>query len=299
MLSITSRIKNLLSNIKYLTKISLSNNETEQMYQTLLRVEDFYLYELSETDFVNHEKLQVLDYDKTVQLMIDCPKSFCRFGDGEIDLIQGKDIPFQKYEEKLSDILLTLLSSNIPDIYIGINYNYFNSTKNLNEFNRKFYLTSVKPYRDFLNNICFRERTYIAAGFNQLYMIMKEYDYDKYYGNIIKLFKGREIVVFAGKGIIDHLRYNIFEYSKSCEYEEGSIKNAFSEYEELIERSKKYPKSKTLCYILGPTSKALVYQLTQEGYMAWDIGHLAKDYDTYCQKVKRSPENIKKFFEPD
>lgn len=269
------------------------------MYQTLLRAEDLYVYELLDKDFLEEKKLQVLDYEKTISLLLEKPQSFCRIGDGEIDLIQGRSISFQEYDINLAEILKEILKIKCENLYVGINYNYFHSSKMLNDYNRKFYLTSVKPYRDFLNENCCKDRTYIAAGFNQLYMVLDDFDYKEHFERLKKLFLNREIVVFAGEGIIENLKYNIFDYAKDCIYENGPIKNSFSQYERLLECSRNFPKNKILCYILGPTSKALVYKLSKEGYMAWDIGHLAKDYDMYCQKIDKSPENIINFFSPD
>ena len=298
-INIVKGILNILRNIKYLTQVSLAERDREQMFQTLLRAEDLYIYEMQ--DLENKDTLQVLDYEETVSLLVNNPQSFCRFGDGEIVLMKGESIPFQEYDAELAEGLKKILSDNDNNktMYVGINYNYFHSTRQLNEFNRKFYLTEVKPYRDFLNKICNRDRIYIAAGFNQLYMALENYDYKKHYNNLIQLLKDKEIVLFSGKGIVDKLKYNIFEHAKSCIYETGPIKNAFSEFDSLMERARKYPKTKVLCFILGPASKVLVSSLDQEGYMAWDIGHLAKDYDAYCQNIEKTDDNIIDFYKPD
>lgn len=296
-LNFKQRVINVLRNIKYLTRVALADRDGEQMFQTLLRAEDLYIYEMQ--DLGKQNIMQVLDYEETVSLLVNKPKSFCRFGDGEIVLMNGQSISFQEYDSELAEGLKKILSDNDKTMYVGINYNYFHSTRQLNEFNRKFYLTEVKPYRDFLNKICNKDRTYIAAGFNQLYMALDNYDYKKHYDNLIKLLEDKEIVLFAGNGIIDKLKYNIFDYAKSCIYETGPIKNAFSDFDNLMERSRKYPKTKVICFILGPASKLLVATLNQEGYMAWDIGHLAKDYDAYCQNIEKTDNNIIEFYRPD
>lgn len=33
--------------------------------------------------------------------------------------------------------------------------------------------------------------------------------------------------------------------------------------------------------------------------MAWDVGHLAKDYDAYMRHIEKNKKNIDKFFRPD
>ena len=43
----------------------------------------------------------------------------------------------------------------------------------------------------------------------------------------------------------------------------------------------------------------MIPQLTEDGYMCWDVGHLAKYYDTYMHGKILSEDEIKKFYAPD
>lgn len=258
--------------------------------------EEFYRYKVLRSD---EERLDVLGHKETVELLLQKPKSFCRFGDGEIDIISGKSIPFQKYDKNLAEILLRILSIQIENLYVGINYNYFYDINKLNNLSKGFYLVNSKKYRDFLLKYCNRERKYISAGFNQLYAMYSDYDYAQYYGSIKKLFSGKEIVIFAGDGILDKLEYDVFELAKTKEYISGPKINAFDKYEELLEKARCVPPRKTLVFILGPCSKALVYNLTKEGFIAYDVGHLAKDYDAYMRGMEKTDKNIIDFCKPD
>ena len=60
-----------------------------------------------------------------------------------------------------------------------------------------------------------------------------------------------------------------------------------------------YSKDHILCFVLGPTATVLTYELSQQGYIAYDIGHMAKDYNAFMNKEPRTPENSAKFFAPD
>ncbi|MGN9136115.1 GT-D fold domain-containing glycosyltransferase [Clostridium sp. HCP1S3_B4] len=271
----------------------------ESRYNTLLNVEDYCNYEMSENFLAESKRLKILDYEETLNNILKNPKSFCRFGDGEIDIMNGKSIPFQKFDERLARIMLEILEDEITDLYVGINYNYFHSTKMLNSYNRKFYLMDVRPYREFLLNHCSMKRKYIAAAFNQLYMFYDKYNFDYYYQRIKLLFKDKELVIFTGKGVFKELKYDVFEECKRKKVIECPSINAFSEYDNILNRARKFPQNKVLCFILGPTSKALVYQLTKEGYMAWDIGHMAKDYNMYMRNVEKSAIEINEFYKPD
>lgn len=276
---------------------SLRERERTLLYEGLNRVEDIYKYEIKDGQV--EDTLNVLNYEQTINLLLEKPKSFCRFGDGEIDIIQGRNIAFQEYNNKLAKELKEALTTDDEEMYIGINYNLFHTCKNFSEYTRKFYLLEVKKYRDYLLSVCKKEKKYIAAGFNQLYMCVDNYDFSAYYAKVLKLFEERELVIFCGKGILDHLQYDVFQKAKSREYVYGPSQNAYTEYEQIFEKALQYPKEKTLCFILGPTSKVLVHKLSQKGYCAWDIGHMAKDYDAYMQQKERNDEEVKRFFAPD
>lgn len=287
-----------LKNLKYLFSYPLRDIEREAAYTALSRVEDVYHYEIMDGNDVKSKIPNILTPEESLDLILSNPKSFVRFGDGEINIINGKSIPFQNYDEKLASIMLEILEKNVEDLYVGINYGYFHTSKHMNEYNRKFYLLDVKPLRDFLIKHCNLDRTYIAAAFNQMYIGSNGNDLQDYYDNIKKMFKGRQLVIFAGKGILDNLENDVFEEAESKEFVWGPSKNAFEYFDEIYEQARTYSKDKTLCFILGPASKALVYRLSQEGYMAWDIGHMAKDYEYFC-KQQNSEKDIKEFYAPD
>lgn len=296
-----NKVITFLKNIKYLMNNNLKDSKRTIVCDALEHFDSYYKYEiLDDPDFIdNMPVLSVYDYDETVDLLLKNPKSFCRFGDGEIDLIEGKDIPFQEYNHELGIRLKNILAVSNDSLYVGINYNYFHNTRNMNEYNRFFYLYDVVRYRARLIPYCNPMTKYIAAGFNQLYMVMDDFNYDDYYNKVKDLFLNRELIVFCGHGILDNHKYNVFERCSSIEYVQYPSKNAYNCYKDILNCAKNYPKDKILCFILGPTSKVLVEDLTKEGYMAWDIGHLAKDYDAFMKKREKSEKEISDFFRPD
>ena len=184
-------------------------------------------------------------------------------------------------------------------MYVGVNYNYFNSTNNLNDYNRRFYIKNIKILRESFLQYCNRDRTYISASFNQVYMSYKDFEFQKYYLNFKRLFKDKEIVIFAGDGVFKHIDYDIFEMAKSKSIYFEKSKDSFDDFDLILEKCMLEPSNKMLLFILGPCSKALVYELTKRGRIAWDIGHLAKDYDWYMKQKDKNAANIISFSKPD
>lgn len=294
-------LRRLFKNLKFLMKYDLNEVNEDLKLDVLKSVEDIYRYEILDKEKDDKEyMLDVLNYDRTIELLLNFPKSFCRFGDADIEIMMGNNYPYQKYDERLKNIMLEILEKNDDKLYVGINYNYFHSIANFNDFNRKFYILYASKYRNFLLKHCNNERQYIAAGFTQLYTVLVDYNYSDYFKKVKLLFKDKELVIVAGQGVLDKLQFDIFELAKSREYIQAPNLHAFSEFDNLLNAALDFPPDKkTFVFILGPCAKALVYKLTQKGYIAWDIGHLAKDYDAYMRGIEKNEKNIVEFFRPD
>ena len=52
----------------------------------------------------------VKDIDQTLDYIIENQSSIIRFGDGEMDLMLGKSIPYQVYDENLASQLKEIIS---------------------------------------------------------------------------------------------------------------------------------------------------------------------------------------------
>ena len=289
-------IKTFLKNLKFLWSIPLRDYMRDLEYTCLLRTEDMIEFgELKSSTKIPH----ILDYSETLDLLVKEPKSFCRIGDGEINIIKGRDIPFQKYDSRLADYLKRIVSYDVKDCYVGINYNYFHSTKCLNDCNRKFYLLDIFEYRKYLVDNCVLDKTYIAAAFNQVYMFFDTFDYETHYKKVIEMIRDKDIVMFCGENVFSDIKYNIFDNASSIEYVTCKSRNSFEQFDEIMSRCLNISNEKVLAFILGPTSKALVWELSRRGYISWDIGHLAKDYDYYMKGISKNPESVRCFFSPE
>ena len=298
--SFKKTIIRLLKNVKYLITKDLYDNELEMRYYLTEKIiEDLY-YEYEENKNLI-KNLNVLDEYETVELLLKNPKSFCRFGDGEIKLIQGIDQGFQNYNKELADRLISLLSTKQNDIYIGINRAYFHSPLVWNERNKKFYRLYGTEFRRFFIKICPPENTYIDAGFlGAYYRFGDDYNYERHYENMLKLFENKKIAVVCGEGILEKLSYDVFERSIDKIIIHGPVRNAYDKYDKILKKiMHTVPKDYTICLILGMTAKVLVGDLTKEGYLAWDVGHLAQDYNVYKLGLEKNEKNMNDFWAPD
>lgn len=263
------------------------------------RRDDMIIFELR-TMTPRAEIPVVLSPEETVRKLAENPGSFCRFGDGEFSLMLGSSIGFQKYNPQLALALWEIFCESDDSIYIGVPYQQFEIPDRFNAWIQEFYYTSGSWIRNFLHKYLPRNRRiYIDTGFNQVYQTYRDMNFAEYYEQVKRLFAGKRITVIVGEGVLEKLNADIFEYAADSDYIFGPKADAFEVYDDILQKALKTDQERLVCVILGPCSKVLVRDLTKAGYMAWDIGHLAKDYDSYQRRIGRGREEIAGFYAPD
>ena len=287
-------------NFYYLSEIDLRSHE----FETIYKIKDHLLEECAlELDEYkkNIVNLVVLDSEQTLRTLENNPKSFTRLGDGEIYIMEGKDQPFQKYDPLLAQKMKALLATKRDDVYVGLNQAYYQSPLNFAERNRKFYRVNATGYRRFFAEHCDKTATYLDAScFGAYFRFGDDFDYEAHYLRIKNLFKNKKVAILSGQGVFEKLEYNVFDKATDQIIVHGPRINAFSEYDDILKKIEAtVPKDYLICLILGQTATALVPDLTDLGYMAWDVGHIAKDYNSYKTKELKTKENIDKFWAPD
>lgn len=248
----------------------------------------------------NKKSVKILTQEETLSLIEQQPKSFVRTGDGEISLILGNNQPFQKYEKEIADILEKLLKTKRSDIYVGINRNYYISLGDVDMYS-KFYRRKAYDLRNIYNRYLNLDNIYIDATFTSYELDQQKNEkIDSVYKRWKELFKDQNLVIVCGKGILDEYRYDVFELAKSKVYVDAPRRDAWDEKDSIIQQIKSNdPKECIVVFILGMAGKAMVPELTDCGYMCWDVGHLAKYYNAYMQGNVMTEDEIKAFYAPD
>ena len=288
--------KRVCNNIKYLIK----NDLKEEWYRLKDESIEDCVYEFDELKQML-PRLSILDEKETIRTLRDAPKSYSRFGDGEIGIIHGRDMPFQDYYPELASKMVDILSKKRDNLYVGLNASYFQSPAKYRERNRKFYRLNGTAYRRFFVDICDPDNLYLDAGALGGYFKQgDDFDIDAQFREIRNLFAKKSIAVVCGEGILDDLEYDLFDLCNDRITIGAPRINAFASYDEIVERIKKeVPKDYLVCIILGMTATVLAADLADEGYIAWDIGHAPKEYDYYMRGVEKTDTVIEKFYAPD
>jgi glycosyltransferase family protein len=294
-----NKLKTFIKNIAYLFKYDLKKLAQESITKNDLNLAlDAYGYEYSD-DNKDLIKPRIFSPEKTISQLLETRASFCRFGDGEFSLMVGESIPFQKADARLTRRLHEVFRSNIDEIFIGIPYCYYSSARNMRELPKNFVRTWVAKNRDKITSQTSSNKQYYDTGCTQLYALFENYDFDNYFQGILDLWRDKDIAIICGETVFNSIETNIFSCAKTIEYQYAPSRDAFDFYDQILEKAKTLDNQKLIIIILGPTATVLAYDMARLGYRALDLGHVAKDYDYFTNKVEHDDATIANFFKPD
>ena len=289
-------------NVKYLFKYNIksihqyANDDHEyDLLRKILAIQD------NEEDLIRNQNFpKIMDAWQTVLYLTSTNCSFCRFGDGEIAMMcGGRGGVFQKYDQRLASKLSEEFKSTNKELCIGINFWFYHSPKNLLKRQEIFYKTHSLEFRNQIAQHINQKIIYGDSLISMPYHLYSKFDFNKYYSEIEKLWKDKDIVVISGSTVFNNIKYNCFNTARSIKYIFGKSVNAFENYDELLELALNTSKSSTKFLILGQTATVLSYDLCNLGHRAIDIGHLPKDYDAWRKGKILTNSSIRDFYDKD
>lgn len=225
---------------------------------------------------------QIEPIDVTIENIIQ-GKSMCRFGDGEFEIMSGKERQkFQQPTPKLQKHLIEVFNSEEDDIIIGIADNYGSLAKYNSDgkYNIRVYLTEQvrKEHYKFID----MNRVYANAYITRPYAMYADNYTDapkKRFDAIKKIWEDKEILIIEGEKTRMGIGNNLFDKAKSITRIICPAISAYDRYDEILEKAKEQDKNKLVLIALGPAATVLAYDLAKAGYQALDIGHIDIEYD--------------------
>lgn len=259
------RIEDKLSKIEEkLSKVHWNAAEQTKKQEVLFHSTMFPIYKEIKEDL---QKKQ-LDFDETIEYIIDNKISFSRFGDGEMRLMlrNNFNISFQQNSFWLSKKLKEVLYNPIDNLLIGMPYifhdlhwggvwaNIWNDMKPLLKLHEKFGMAHItRP-------------VYFQLLGNQGVELYR------------KLWNQLDVTIVTGFGSRFDLNPELFDNLKSCQFVYSLPKNAFNDLENLIEKLSN-DNSELILVALGPTGTILAYEMAKRGKWIIDIGHISSSYE--------------------
>lgn len=285
------KIRNLYKNFKYLLKNRLERQDFLRLsYEDVL---ENCLYYMPNTDVLRPDMYNV---SETLKLLTTTELSIARYGDGELMIIDGENIPFQKYDKVLAEKLKEILKNENSNLLVGIPYTYFYSkyTSSINDEEKSYRFFRVpKLRRQILEDINTNTK-YCSAEVSTLVV-----GSDKVYNEFRKIWANKNIVVVTCSSVWNAVKYNIFDNAKEIYNIWVPNKHAWTENDRVLSEIQKFSKDTIVILMCGPSATVWANDLSKFGYRALDIGHVLKGYDFYMKKLPQTSENVKNFYAPD
>ena len=221
----------------------------------------------------------VRDIDQTLDYVIENKSSIIRFGDGEMDLMLGKSIPYQVYDENLASQLKEIISfQSDKKLVIGLP-NVFSERSNFTSAAEAFWKGHLEHHlKDYVELA--RADWYGTTFVSRPYIDYE--DKSKAKGQFEKLksiWENRDILIVEGITSRSGVGNDLFDKAKSVKRIICPSHNAFSRIEEIQEAVLQYAENRLILCMLGPTAKILSYNLFNKGYRVLDIGHIDSEYE--------------------
>lgn len=236
--------------------------------------------------------------EDTLHELLSTQKSLVRFGDGEFITIEGGWLRFQRPDERLQARLIEVLESDDENIMIGFDpWSWYKSPGTVREWD--WILDNYHALRAMIEPHLVKGKKYYDASVTLAYKSGAQPD-EEWYAGWRSLWQEKDIAVICGAQIFDKLENNVFSNAKSIEYVYVPMRDAFAEYDSILQRAEKIREDKLICIIAGPTATVLAYDLTKLYHRrALDVGHLAKDYDFWKRGLTENDGAMQEYYLPD
>ena len=237
-------------------------------------------------------QISVLSIDQSLDYLLEKGASVVRFGDGEMDLIAGRGIPYQEYDPELSARLREMMAmeSNerlmicLSDVFTGLE-RYSIDAQNFWKVHLYYHLP------DYVE-IC-RAPWYGSTFISRPYIDLEDKTPSEgYFAKLKQLWQDKDLLIVEGLTSRSGVGNDLFDGAKSIKRIICPSRNAYSKLEAIKQAVREHADNRLILTMLGPTAKVLVYDLVQEGYRALDIGHIDSEYEWFqmgaSHKVKLS-----------
>jgi glycosyltransferase family protein len=229
----------------------------------------------------------VLSVEDTL-VAIEKNKKACvvRFGDGEILYMTDKlNLPFQKYEERLSKSFQEILKNNHPNLFVGLPEGY-HSLKNMSAAGHTFWQSQIvwnyPRFKKYLN----LQSTYFNASITRLYYGFERSYTEANFNRWKQILKADSVLLIEGEKTRFGIGNDLLDGVKQVNRILGPKHHAFDRADEIIAYVEQFDKSFDLILIaLGPAAKYITLQLFLKGYRVLDVGNLDIEYEWYLRGV--------------
>ena len=224
-------------------------------------------------DMKTFEEQNLLSMMETLEI-VKQGKSLARFGDGEILLMFGEDIYFQKHKLELATELEKILDNQNEKLLVCL-------PTMLTAFNDYEYNWWLKFW--YLRWVKFKNKLNLNHKYG--HSMVTRPDFFKSYGEQAvltwkEIWSQKRVVFVTGEGSKLGLDHSIFDNILEKNIIYTFAENAYDDLDRVaLEINKKFGPTYLILIALGPSGTILAHRLSQSGYQALDIGHITSSYE--------------------
>ena len=240
---------------------------------------------------------RIRDSGEAVEKIVNEGCSLIRFGDGEFEIMAGKNrAPFQECEDDLSLRLRETVNVVHPKILIAIADNYGELSKYTDTVADGIRAYMTDDVRRFHASVLQPDRTYYDAYLFKAYLPYRDKSFTKKRVERMKrIWEKRDVVLIEGEFTRTGYGNDLMDNAKSIRRILCPTKNAWGKYERILEEARKADRENLILIALGPAGKVLAYDLARIGFQAVDIGQADMDYDWQIAGVGQRVPNPWKY----
>lgn len=237
--------------------------------------------------------IRVLDSESSIRYITDNKCSVSRFGDGEFDVLMGKNgNTFHKADSRLAARLKdVLVSEDAPNHCIGIPYPLKDTSrqrKSSRDFWGFYTLQNVNILKKYLK----KDKRYLDTQLSRFYIAyqnkknkVNEIEYARSAQQLAllkQIWEDKDVVIVEGYQSRTGVGNDLYDNARSIQRILGLSTNAFEKYDEMLEAIvKNVTKDRLILLSYGMCATILAYDLAKLGYWAIDIGHLDIEYEWF------------------
>lgn len=237
--------------------------------------------------FKKLETIKVKDTDETLNKLLSGNYSIIRLGDGELNLIFGERLKFQRYDIKLAQELKEILYCNEKNLLIGLP-NIFNNLTIYTPKAKKFWEEYLERKIDKILSVIDLKKTYYDTQISRFYIDINDKNLvAKRVEKLKKLWAERDILLIEGEKSRLGVGNDLFNNTNSITRIICPSHEAYSLIDKIEKRALKEAKNKLILLALGPTATVLGYRLYKKGYQVMDIGHIDIEYEWFLKKANK------------
>lgn len=236
----------------------------------------------------NFPTLKILSLENTIQKIINEKISISRFGDGEFRLcLPNYYLEFQEGGEEIRNKLRETLQSNCENHLVCLPEPLSN-TKPLNIKSRYWWKKFINNYGEKITPYLDTKKVYGDTNMTRFYLgyaDKSEKAISKRVNLLKQIWQDKEVLIVEGKYSRLGIGNDLFNNAKSIHRIICPPKNAFRNYTEIFETTKKLGENKLILLALGPTATIMSHDLAKSGFWSIDVGHIDIEYMWYLMKA--------------